>query len=129
MGTGFFEQESEAHAYERRLITTPHPRRRQPKRRMAVTLVAAALACELRLKPGAPLPRVFSIDGKSYAIENGVARDMLKAGMIAVPPVGSGPEDEFFVLAEVGFEAVLELLGRDRLLDLGVLDPDSEPPR
>lgn len=104
--------------------STPHPSPRQPTPRMAVTLVAAALAVEAPLAAGLSLPRVFTIEGRPYAIENGVARDMLKAGMIRVEPGATQPEDERFVLTQSGFKAVLSSLGRERLVDLGALDPD-----
>ncbi|MBW7848861.1 MAG: GIY-YIG nuclease family protein [Rhodospirillales bacterium] len=102
--------------------TTPHSSPRQPTQRMAVTLVAAALVGDVPMAAGIAVPRVFAIDGRQYAIENGVAKDMLKAGMIEIT-ASALPEDERFVITDRGFKAVIALIGRDRLLDLGVLDP------
>jgi hypothetical protein len=91
---------------------------------MAVALVAASLAQETVLAPGLILSRVFTIQGQDYAIENGVARDMLKAGMIMVAAGASRAENERFVVTELGFGAVLDLLGRAALIDLGAVDPE-----
>jgi hypothetical protein len=104
--------------------STPHPSKRRPQPRMAVALVAALAAIERPLTPGALIPRCFSLGGRSYVIENGVARDMLKAGMIELQSGALRPEDEVFRLTDIGLEAVLEFVGRDRLVDLGVCDPD-----
>jgi hypothetical protein len=104
--------------------TVPHSEPRQPTRRMAVVLVAAALATETQMASGQVLPRLFLIQGLPYVIENGIAKDMLKAGMIRVKPAGAGrPQDELFVVTQLGVNAVISLLGRDKLIDLGVLDP------
>jgi hypothetical protein len=103
--------------------TTPHPSPRRPQPRMAVALAAAALAQQTLLAPGVALSRVFDIEKRPYAIENGVAKDMLKAGMIHVERGTGGSEGERFVVTPAGFEAVVSLVGRDRLIDLGILDP------
>ncbi len=68
------------------------------------------------------MPRLFNIGANAYVIENGVAKDMLKAGMISVTP-GERPELELFTLTRVGFEATLSLISSARLEDLGVLEP------
>ncbi len=105
--------------------TTPHPSSRRATQRMAVALVAAALASEQLLSAGTILPRRFSIDDRVFVIENGVAKDMLKAGMILLEPGAATPDSERFLLTPLGYRAVITLLGRDRLIDLGVLDPDD----
>jgi hypothetical protein len=102
--------------------TVPHSNPRQPTSRMAKALVAGALASEQLLMNGLSIPRCFKIQGKAYVIENGVAKDMLKAGMITVTPAEQ-PELENFNLTALGFQAILELLSRERLEDLGVLEP------
>jgi len=43
--------------------------------------------------------------------------------MIAVEPVEC-PENERFVVTQLGFDATISLLGRGRLVDLGALDPE-----
>lgn len=102
--------------------TIPHPNSRQPTDRMAKALVAGALATEQLLSEGLSIPRCFKIQGKAYVIENGVAKDMLKAGMISVTQ-GAEPELERFDLTPLGFQAIVTLLSRERLEDLGVLEP------
>jgi hypothetical protein len=103
--------------------TTPHPQPRSPKDRMAKTVVAAALATNQLLGVSLIFPRMFAIRGTNYVIENGVARDMLKAGMISVFP-GERPEWERFELTQLGYTAILNLLTKPRLEDLGVLEPE-----
>lgn len=102
--------------------TVPHPMPRKPKQRMAKTIVAACLSTNQLLAEGVRVPRLFNIGANAYVIENGVAKDMLKAGMISVTP-GERPELELFTLTRVGFEATLSLISSARLEDLGVLEP------
>jgi hypothetical protein len=105
--------------------TTPHPKPcRQPTPRIAKVLVASALAAATQLVAGVRLPRGFTIEGRRYVIENGGAKRMLKLGMIRVEAGAIKPEDELFIVTQFGFNAVVSLLGRERLIDLGVLDPD-----
>jgi hypothetical protein len=89
---------------------------------MALALVAAAIASEHVIAEGTILPRQFAINGRAFLIENGVARDMLRAEMIAVEPGATIPEQEQFRLTRAGCTAVLNLVGRPRLVDLGVAD-------
>jgi hypothetical protein len=102
--------------------TVPHSSSRKPTERMAKVIVAAALATDQLLTEGLIIPRLFSIKDNAYVIENGAAKDMLKAGMIIVTP-GDKPEMERFTLTARGFDAVTSLISRDRLEDLGVLEP------
>lgn len=102
--------------------TVPHPQPRSPKERMAKTIVAAALATNQLLSVGLRIPRKFSIEGNAYVIENGVAKDMLKAGMIGLI-AAQKPEDETFEVTPAGYTAILALLSKTRLEDLGVLEP------
>jgi hypothetical protein len=103
--------------------TVPHPQPRSPKERMAKTIVAAALATNQLLSVGLRIPRKFSIEGNAYVIENGVAKDMLKAGMIGLI-AAQKPEDETFEVTPAGYTAILALLSKTRLEDLGVLEPE-----
>lgn len=103
--------------------TVPHPQPRSPKERMAKTIVAAALATNQLLSVGLRIPRKFSIEGNAYVIENGVAKDMLKAGMIGLI-AAQKPEDETFEVTPAGYMAILALLSKKRLEDLGVLEPE-----
>jgi hypothetical protein len=102
--------------------TVPHPSPRKPTERMAKAIVAAFLSTNQLLAEGVGIPRLFYIYGNTYVIENGVAKDMLKAGMISVTP-GGRPELEQFVLTRSGFQAILGLIPRARLEDLGALEP------
>jgi hypothetical protein len=68
------------------------------------------------------IPRSFAIQGNSYVIENGVSKDMLKAQMINVLPARK-PQEERFQLTVQGHEAVLSLIPRSRLEDLGAIEP------
>lgn len=103
-------------------MTTPHPSVRSPTKRMAVVLVAAAIASEQTITEGVLLPRRFAMNNRSFAIENGVSRDMLKAGMIVVETGATKPENELFRLTSVGCAAALSFIGRRQLVDLGILE-------
>ncbi|MBR0800419.1 GIY-YIG nuclease family protein [Bradyrhizobium jicamae] len=105
--------------------TVPHPMPRQPKERMARAIAVACLATDQLLSVGVRIPRSFLIDGKPYVLENGVGKDMLKAGMISVHSNGR-PENEEFTLTELGFESTVHLISRSRLEDLGVLEPSVQ---
>jgi hypothetical protein len=64
------------------LPTTPHPSPRLPTLRCAYALIASAAASGLQLSgAGVTIPRAFSYQGVTAIIENGVARDILKAGL------------------------------------------------
>lgn len=102
--------------------TTPHPSARRPTERMARTLVAAALASNQLLEVCVPIPRSFQIESGSFVIEDGVAKDMAKAGMITVIAAPK-PESEAFVLTPDGLAGIRKFIPRDRLEDLGVLEP------
>jgi hypothetical protein len=103
-------------------MTTPHPSARNPTKRMAIVLVTAAIASQRMITQGSILPRLFEMDGRPLVIENGVSRDMLKAGMIVVEAGATKPECEMFRLTDAGCAAILRFLGREQLVDLGVLE-------
>jgi len=102
---------------------TPHPSPRSPTVRMAQTLLASAVARGVLLRPGCEIPRRFAMNATAYVIENGVGRDMLKAGLVTLKPGAASPEDEILALTKPGHDYVISAIGRDRLLDLGVLEP------
>jgi len=91
---------------------------------MAKAIVAACLATNQLLTDDTTFPRLFKIAGTSYVIENGVAKDMLKAGMISVA-LSETPELEKFTLTRIGLEATISLITRPRLEDLGALAPSQ----
>lgn len=63
------------------LPTTPHPKRRRPTPRCAYALIASAAAHGIPIKPDTMIPRRFTFLGVAGIIENGVARDIVKAGL------------------------------------------------
>ncbi|QIG96578.1 GIY-YIG nuclease family protein [Bradyrhizobium sp. 6(2017)] len=103
-------------------ITTPHANARSPRERMATALVAAAIASGRMIAVGSILPRLFEMNGHPLVIENGVSRDMLKAGMITIEAGATRPEREMFRLTETGYAAILRFIRRRKLIDLGVLE-------
>ena len=105
-------------------MTTPHPSLRNPTKRMSVVLVTAAIASDQLIAEGSKLPRLFHMRDRSFVIENGVSRDMLKAEMIALEPNAATPESEIFRLTSVGCGAIQRFIGREQLVDLGVLEEE-----
>jgi hypothetical protein len=65
---------------------------------------------------------MFSINSNPYVIENGVAKDMLKASMISIK-ANEKPQDEEFIVTKIGLQAILSLIPKNRLEDLGVIEP------
>jgi hypothetical protein len=102
--------------------TVPHPMPRKPTERMAKAIVAACLATNQLLSEGIRVPRMFSINSNPYVIENGVAKDMLKASMISIK-ANEKPQDEEFIVTKIGLQAILSLIPKNRLEDLGVIEP------
>jgi hypothetical protein len=105
---------------------TPHPEPRRPTSRMAQTLLVSAMAQAIELVPRCRIARKFEVNGTACVIENGVGRDMLKAGLIKLATTGATAEDEALRLTQAGFNCVLETFGRHRLIDLGVIAPEPE---
>ncbi len=95
----------------------------QPTPRMAKAIVASSAAAGLLLREGVVIPRRFAIDGVDCAIENGCGGDMIHARMVEPVEPRRDPATEALRLTRSGFDAVIALIGRDRLLDLGVLEP------
>lgn len=102
------------------LPTTPHPSPRQPKARNAYALIASAAAHGLTVGPAARIPRRFTYEGVEAIIENGVARDILKAGLATLRPAAD-PRDEVFELDSVQAKAIEGLVGRAMLEARGLL--------
>lgn len=102
------------------LPTTPHPSPRKPTRRCAYALVASASAWGRLLEAGVQIPRRFCYQGIDSIIENGVARDILKAGLADLI-MAKDPRSEEFQLTSKHIELVLQLVGRETLIDRGLL--------
>ena len=101
------------------LPTTPHPKPRKPTARCAYALVASAAAHGLSFKRGMRIPRSFEYEGVKGIIENGAARDLIKAGMAALVST-TDPIDEAFDLNEQQVNTVVSLVGHDRLSRIGL---------
>jgi len=102
------------------LPTTPHTQPRKPTLRCAYALVASAAASGLQLVDGVRIPRRFTYEGVSAVIENGVARDMLKAGMASLVSTPNAL-DEHFVLNSQQVGIIIGLLGAEMLIDRGLI--------
>jgi uncharacterized protein len=103
------------------LPTTPHPNARSPTPRCAYALLASAAASGLQLTPtSVTIPRAFIYQGVAAVIENGVARDILKAGMASLLP-SFNPTDEAFQLSEPHLKTLVRLVGKQLLIDRGLL--------
>lgn len=102
------------------LPSTPHPSKRSPTARAAYALIASAAANGLQLWDGVRIPRSFTYEGVAAVIENGVSRDLLKAGMATLMEAPDAA-NEAYVLNEAQIGVVAGLVGRQRLSDLGVM--------
>lgn len=102
------------------LLTTPHPSPRQPSMRCAYALIASASASGLQLVDGIRIPRMFHYQGVDAIIENGVSRDILKAGMANVSRANT-PTQEMFELGKHQVEILSDLVGIEMLNQRGLL--------
>tara|TARA_R110002049_G_scaffold199351_1_gene369463 strand:+ start:18246 stop:19088 length:843 start_codon:yes stop_codon:yes gene_type:complete len=102
------------------LPTTPHPNPRQATARCAFALIASAIANECELVPGVELPRRIEFEGVEGVIENGVARDILKAGMAELVE-SDDPIGERFRLNVGHIELLKQLYGQTQLEARGLL--------
>lgn len=103
------------------LPTTPHPNARRPTPRCAYALLASAAASGVSLSLGpVTIPRAFNYQGIAAVIENGVARDILKAGMAELLP-SANPLDESFRLSNRHIEILIGLVGKKALVERGLL--------
>ena len=102
------------------LPTTPHPQPRSPTPRCAYALIASASASGQQLVPGVVLPRTFSYQGVAAIIENGVSRDILKAGMASL--IGApDPAGEGYLLSADNIAVLTRLVGLEALVERGLL--------
>ncbi|SMH51167.1 GIY-YIG nuclease family protein [Maritimibacter sp. HL-12] len=102
------------------LPTLPHPKPRSPTQRCAFALIASAVAHGLTIEPGVRIPRTFVYTGVEGIIENGVARDLVKAGMAELI-FSDDPRDEQFELSERQCRLLVDLVGRAHLNARGLL--------
>ena len=103
------------------LPTTPHPNARSPTQRCAYALLASAAASGVLLSATpVTIPRAFTYQDVDAVIENGVARDILKAGMAELLP-SSNPLDEAFILSGRHVTILINLVGEATLVERGLL--------
>jgi uncharacterized protein len=102
------------------LPSTPHPQPREPTPRCAYALIASASAVGLQLSAGVQIPRSFTYQGVKGVLENGVSRDLLKAGMAKLIPE-TDPAEEKYELNSTQLSLLVSLLGREHLVERGLL--------
>lgn len=102
------------------LPTTPHPNPRRPTLRCAYALLASMIATGRSLSDGASIPRSFTYQGVEAVIENGVSRDILKAGMASLIQ-SADPSEERFNLDDCQRNLIATLYGRELLVQRGLL--------
>ncbi len=102
------------------LPTTPHPQPRKPTLRCAYALVASAAASGVQLVDGVRITRQFMYEGIAAVIENGVARDILKASMAELES-SPDPLAEKFILRTKQIDTIIGLLSADMLVSRGLL--------
>ncbi|MGH6681055.1 MAG: GIY-YIG nuclease family protein [Bradyrhizobium sp.] len=95
-----------------------------PTVRSAQALLAAAVSGQILLAAGCQIPRVFEVGQIEVAIENGAGRAILKSGLATLVSHAASPEEEIFVLMDSGFRYIKNTFGTDRLLALGVIEPE-----
>lgn len=108
------------HQIAKVLPTTPHPSPRKPTPRCAYALIASASAWALRLEGGVRIPRTFNYEGVRAVIENGVARDILKARMANLV-AHKDPCLEEFALTAAQVADIILLVGREELAKRGLI--------
>jgi hypothetical protein len=94
----------------------------KPTPRMAAALAASAIANRVLLVDGCVIPRRLRIADTDYIIENGVGKDILLVNLAELVPANQAT-DEAFRLSVKAIEYVVSTVGRDLLLDAGILMP------
>lgn len=95
--------------------STPHPQPRQLKHRLTYALIASAAAHGLNFSASTNIPRCFSYKGVVGIIENGVSRDILKAGLATLISA-KDPRDEVYELNNFQCGLLVKKYGKDELL-------------
>lgn len=93
--------------------SSAHPVARGVSQRQCAAIAVAFAAAGVKLAAGASAARVFEIDGKPSAIENGVIRDAISSGLITVS--GETPESEMLTLTKNAAVAISGQLGASLL--------------
>lgn len=66
------------------------------------------------------IPRAFTYQNVAAIVENGVARDILKAGMADLLP-SANPLEEAFLLSNRHVDILVNLVGEKTLIERGLL--------
>lgn len=93
---------------------------RSPTKRQAVALAASASANGIIVEGGCDIPRTVEIDGIKGFVENGVSRDIVTSKMATIIP-NTSPEGEKFRLTERQAKVIVELVGVNKCIDLGIV--------
>lgn len=93
---------------------------RKPTLRQALALVASAAAEGIELTNGCKIPRHFKFNNVEAFIENGVSNDIATSKMAKVVPA-QAPLDEVFLLNAKQVDCVVDLVGREKLISIGIL--------
>ncbi len=102
------------------LHTRPHNNPRKATPRTAYALLSSAVAHGLVLNDGVRIPRCFSYKSVAAIIENGVASDLVKAGVANLIP-SQNPIDEMFEMSSGQIAIIKSLMGEQALEDRGLL--------
>ncbi|WP_147274890.1 GIY-YIG nuclease family protein [Ferruginivarius sediminum] len=100
--------------------TRPHTQPRRPTKRCAFALLASACAHGLRIEPMVEIPRSFSYENVEGVIENGVARDIIKAGMAELMEA-TEPKNEKFIINENQCNIIKKIIGDVELIKRGLI--------
>lgn len=100
--------------------TLPHPSSRNPTLRQAVALAASCSASGQILQDKTIIPRVVTIENVDAFVENGVSCDIAKSKLASLISAAA-PEDECFLLNTAQSAKIIELIGRQRCVDLGIV--------
>jgi hypothetical protein len=88
--------------------------------RQAYALIASASANSIMLEAGCVIPRLFTIEGVTGIMENGVCCDYVTSGMANLIP-HPDPRLEQFTLSAKQIAVIERLVGNEKLRDLGLV--------
>ncbi len=109
---------------------TPRPTQKYPGKsmgpslRQAAALVASATANGISMNDACNIPRRVTIEGVHGFVENGVSCDIMTSGMATIVSAPD-PADEMFQLTFPQSHKVVELVGAQKCIDLGVIAAGS----
>lgn len=99
--------------------SSAHPIARNVSQRQCAALAVAFTAAGVQLAAGAKAARVFTLDDKPVAIENGVLRDAISSGLCTV--TGETPESEIITLSKTATASITGQLGAPLLKAAGII--------